>query len=615
MDFGAGFEYGEDSSDSARGLAGTPLYMAPEVLNGGSASVTSDVYSLGVVLYHLVTGSYPVRGSSVQEVRDAHAARTRTPLREAVARLKPGPTRVELPERFIRVVERATQHRPEDRYQTADALAEALATLAPRTRLVPVRYALGIAAALALVVAAAWQVFRPTEPAGANHVIAVMPFTNLSAASDDDLVWGLREEVIRNLTTISGVTVRSSVSPAGKTPGDARQRDQLLNADLVFEASVLPAGTRIRVNARLVRAADGVVRWAEMFERDRQDAFAMQGQISQSIVNALHLKLRSGQRRYDSNLEVYDLYLRARGLQARREPADRQAIDLLSEVVKRDREFAPAYAALASAYGNLSYTFPDRQATTMPPRQAYAIMRPLALEALRLDGNLPEAHAAMGWVESIEFDWAKAEASYERALALNPGLTTLYTDFVLTTLYPQGKLDEAMRQLEVARRGDPLSLDVRRVLATIQISAGRYDDALENCRRVLASDKEFPFVQMRCDQALMHRGDVDQAITMMENYLRGRPDAHTYGYLGCAWALAGRRDEAEAMAARNSALPHMQALIYGCLQDSGRAYSAIERLAAVNPVRALTWLTRPEMALLRGDPRVTALRRTFGLPS
>ena len=101
---------------------------------------------------------------------------------------------------------------------------------------------------------------------------------------------------------------------------------------------------------------------------------------------------------------------------------------------------------------------------------------------------------------------------------------------------------------------------------------------------------------------------------MMDNFLRGRPDRHTYGYLGCAWALAGRRDDAEAMAAQNPELPHMQALIYGCLGDANRAFSAIERLADLNPMRALSFLTRPELVLLRAHPGATALRRRFGLP-
>ena len=620
MDFGTGLDRGENSDGSEPALAGTPLYMAPEILAGRQATIASDIYGLGVLLDHLVTGSYPVHGSSIGEVRERHAARQRTPLRDR---------REDLPETFIRIVERATQHRPEDRYQSADAFAQALTALVPRVRLVPLRYALSVAAVFVLVAGGAWEMVGrqlgvprtprarpgasgglPSATAAASHVIAVMPFRNLSAATDDDLVEGLREEVIRHLAAIDGIAVRSSTSAAHQTPRDSRHRGQLLNADLLLEASVLSAGTRVRVNARLIRATDGMLLWSDAVAGERHNVFAVQGEISRSIVRALGLKLLPGQRRYDSNLEVYDLYLRARGLQARREQVDGQVIDLLSEVVERDREYAPAYAALASAYGNLSYTFPDRRGMTMSPRQAYGIMRSLALEAIRLDRNLPEAHAAMGWVHSLELAWPEAEESYERALALNPKLTTVYTDFVLTTLYPQGKLDEALRQLEVARQTEPLSLDVRRVLATIQLSAGRYDDALGNCRQVLAIDKDFPWTHMRCDQALMHRGDVEEAIVMMDNFLRGRPDRHTYGYLGCAWALAGRRDDAEAMAAQNPELPHMQA----AMQAGELAFSAIERLADLNPMRALSFLTRPELVLLRAHPGATALRRRFGLP-
>lgn len=152
----------------------------------------------------------------------------------------------------------------------------------------------------------------------------------------------------------------------------------------------------------------------------------------------------------------------------------------------------------------------------------------------------------------------------------------------------------------------------------VQISASLYDNALDNCRRALAIDSEVHGANTRCEQALLHKGEVAEAIAMMEKFIADTPvlkvgGGRGYGYLGYAYAIAGRRADAEAQLAKNAGLPHQQAMIYGGLGDKDRAFEAIEQLAAMNPQRALSWLSRPELALLRGDPRVAALRKKLGL--
>jgi len=167
-----------------------------------------------------------------------------------------------------------------------------------------------------------------------------------------------------------------------------------------------------------------------------------------------------------------------------------------------------------------------------------------------------------------------------------------------------------MRVLETAIRADPLSLDVRRVLAHVQINAGLYDRAIENCDRVLAIDPTFPVVAGLRVRALIQKGRVSEAIAWMER--QGAAGAE--GYLGYAYAVSGRRAEAEVLAARNHDFPQRQAMIYSGLGDKDRAFEALERLAAINPRRAGAFLTRPELAALRGDPRMAALRTELGLP-
>jgi TolB-like protein/tRNA A-37 threonylcarbamoyl transferase component Bud32 len=638
MDFGTGIPY-RDSSDSTAGLAGTPLYMAPEVLDGGEATVRSDVYSVGVLLYHVVTGSYPVVGHTVQEIRGKHSRRERILLRDA---------RPNLPEDFVRAVERALSPEPDRRYESAGAMEAALASVDERARHVRAattdealvgpavastlplpsedrtrwRPRLLALAFLGLVVGVGslWVAARKFAVKPDTPVIAVLPFKNLSTEADSDyFVDGLTDEVIRNLSVIDGLVVRSSASSfafKNKNPS-TRDISQQLNANLVLEASVFRAGARLRIDAQLVRAADDVPLWSARYDRELQDVFAIQDEISRSIVNELRLKLGRGQRRYTADVEAYDRYLKARVLQARRGPATRQAIDLLDEVIAKDPGFAPAYAARASAYGvYLVLQVPSVLGLPVPPDQARTFVRRDALEAMRLDPLLAEAHDALGWVHSLDFEWADAEKSFRHAIELNPSLTTTFTDFVVGALLPEGKLNEALAVLSDGVRADPLSPDVRRTLSIVQISARQYDAALDNCRRAIELDRRVFAANTRCEQALIHKGRVAEAIALMEKFVTDTPalkGGRGYGYLGYAYAISGRRAEAETQALRNEGLPHQQAMIYGGLGDKERAFAAIAQLAALNPHRALSWLTRPELDLLRGDPRVAALQRTFGL--
>ena len=544
--------------------------------------------------------------------------------------------RPDLPDDFVRIVERALSPRPADRYESAGAMeaalaaagaSDSLATSPAQTAVSPSAASrtawrwrtLAIAAALVLLAGAGslWLAARSQLP-----VIAVLPFKNLSVEPDSDFfVDGLTDEVIRNLEVIDGLSVRSSASSFvfKNKAVSTREVGRQLNANLVLEASVLRAGSRLRINAQLVRAGDDVPLWSEKYDRELTDVFSIQDEISRSIVNALRLKLGRGQRRYTANVEAYNRYLKARVLQARRGPATRQAIDLFQQVIAKDPAFAPAYTARASAYGwYLVIQVPSVGGLPVPLEQARAIVRNDAAEAIQLDPLLAEAHDAMGWVHSLDLEWTEAEKSFRHALDLNPGLTTTYTDFVISTLVPEGKLDEALRLLDEALGADPLSADVRRTMSIVQINAGRYDGALDNCRRAIAIDPKVFVAGSRCEQALLHKGQVAEAIAMMEKSVAETGEipggGRGFGSLGYAYAITGRRAEAEEQLARNEGLPHQQATIYAGLGDKDAAFHAIEELAAVNPQRALSWLDRPEMALLRGDPRVAALRKRFGIP-
>ena len=319
MDFGTGRKLDEDASLD---LAGTPLYLAPEVLLGQQATTRSDLYSLGVVLFRLVTGSYPVQGRTVREIRGAHERGQRTAVRAV---------RPDVPPKLARIIERAIDPRPERRYESADALGAELAALMPRPKIVRLASAAGVAAAVILVVGAGWEMWpsgRILEDAqrtahglysAERPVIAVLPFKNLSAEPDSDyFVEGLRGEIIRDLALVQGLQVLSSTSSftSKDQPRNLRHIGERLGANLIVEGSVLRAGRRLRIHAQLVQVASGAPVWAEQFDRELEDIFRIQDEISRAIVNKLRLTLDRDRRRQDTNAGHVRLVLE--GARARR---------------------------------------------------------------------------------------------------------------------------------------------------------------------------------------------------------------------------------------------------------------------------------------------------------
>ena len=469
-----------------------------------------------------------------------------------------------MPSKLARVIERAIDARPEQRYESADALCADLAALRPRPRIVRLAYAAGMTAATILVVVMGWEVagrqvgssrtpsvllagFAGLHPVGAVHVspaerpiIAVLPLKNLSAEPDSEyFVDGLTDEIIRNLAVIEGLEVRSRTSSFAfkDKPRNLRDVGEQLGVNLVVEGSIMRSGSKLRINAQLVPIAGDVPLWAERFDRELKDVFVIQDEISRAIVNKLRLTLGRGQRRYETNLEAYELYLKGHALVVRRGTSNAQkAAELFEQVIERDPVFAPAYAGLADAYAFMSMEIQRG----CPSETALSRMRPAAVKALELDPLLAEAHAAMGLLHSRERDWENAQKSFQRAIQLNATLTRTYTNYVTSTLIPLGRVDEAARLLGEALRADPLSLDVRRELAMVQIIAGKYEDAIANLQRVRAVDPDFPFADLFLARALTFAGRLPEALRVWETWT-AEPGGSSGWPMLMSWPAGGRR--------------------------------------------------------------------------
>ena len=455
--------------------------------------------------------------------------------------------------------------------------------------------------ALAVAVTGYWRVSHSNSPID----IAVLPLKNLSSdAANEYFADGLTDELIRELSTIDGLAVRSQTSSFvfKNAPRNLDEVGEQLGVDYIVEGSVLREGRRVRINAQLVRVRDDFMVWSGRFDREMTDIFAIQDEISRGVVNNLRLKLGHTRRRYETSIEAYDLYLQAEALRVQGPPGTVREIATFEEAITKDSSFAPAYAGLGLTYALRSIQFPVDH-----PLDELQKMRAAAEKAVELDPLLGEAHEALALVYSRYGQWEQAEKSFRYAVQLDPNRSNTYTEFALYLLRVLGRNDEAIQLLRIAERADPLSPEVQSAMGFLLIAAGRFNEAAEHCHKMSAEDvsKKVCLARVRLGQ-----GNLSEAIQLL---VQEDNNPARRGFLGYAYARAGRREEAEKMAAA-SGYANERALIFAGLGDKERTFEALDGMAFVGPQRIGIYLNLPELAFLQGDLRLKAFRKKVGLP-
>jgi len=380
-----------------------------------------------------------------------------------------------------------------------------------------------------------------------RNSIAVLPFVNTSADAENEYFCdGLAEELLNALAKIEELKVAARTSAFSFKGKDVNvsQIARTLNVNTVLEGSVRKSGTRLRILVRLVNAADGFQLWSERYDRQMQDIFDVQDEITLAVVDALKVQLLGEEKavvlkRYTDNTEAYELYLKGRYHYNKHTPEGWiRAIQYYEQAIEREPDYAPAYAAMTVALV-FAWFF-----GVLPPRETVAKCKAAAQRALEIDDRLDESHCALGRIGFYyEWDWMKGERGYRRALEINPSSAQGHLGLGMI-LVSRERFTEAVREGRRAVELDPLSLVTNLYMGWIYFFADRLAQALEQVGKMIEIEPRFHGAYWLKGTVYLTQGKFAEAVEALEmsQKLGGNPIAK--GYLGCAYARAGRREEA-----------------------------------------------------------------------
>jgi serine/threonine protein kinase/tetratricopeptide (TPR) repeat protein len=543
---------------TATGMAvGTPAYMSPEQATGEEPDGRTDIYSLGCVLYEMLTGEAPFSAPTVQALimkrltDPVPSARTTRPVITAELDL---------------VVRKALAKEPDERFSSGAQLVQALGS--PK-----------------VVTPHATPLATPTVTPPAKS-IAVLPFVDMSPQKDQDYFCeGIAEEIINALTKIQALRVisRSSAFAFKGQNQDIRKVGEQLNVGTVLEGSIRKAGNRLRITAQLISVAGGHHLWSDRYDRELEDVFAIQDEIATSIVKALRVVLSEDEKRAIEkagpvNIQAYDFYLRGRQFfhQWRRKSVE-QARRLFERAIEIEPGYALAHAGVAMCCAYI-YDFWDASAANL--QMANTASR----TALELDPKLAEAHWARGVALAIAKQYTEANAAFEQSIRLEPNLVEAH-HFYARALLQQGDRPRAADEFRAATRLRPEDyqplLFLSQVLEDPAEAEAVRQSALVALERHLEFNPDDPRALNLGGILAAQCGQADKGMEWTRRALASSPDDSNLLYnVACFYAVQGQSNEA-----------------LDCLEK-----------AVENGWRARDWLTHdPDMDSLRSDPRYQAL--------
>ncbi len=451
--------------------------------------------------------------------------------------------------------------------------------------------------------------------------IAVLPFADLSPDHDQEYFCdGMTEEIIDALAKVEGfrVVARTSSFAFKDKQQDIREIGKKLNVGAVLEGSVRKDGNLLRVTAQLNSVADGYHLWSQTYERELKDVFTVQDEIAKAIVNTLQLKLASPQPKRAENVEAYDLYLQGRYHWDRwRTEGAESALQFFERATQKDPRYAAAYAGIADSYTWLAFF------GTLPPNDAMPKARAAAEKAIALDDSLAEAHTSLGYVNALyEFDWPGAERQFQRAIQLNPGLADAHFGYGIVYMAPQGRADEALREMLQARDLDPLSPVINTYLALAYFFNNQPEQGLMYDQKALDLDPNF--VEARLDLAMHHLDGkgLEKFYADLAAAKGLAPESRIDLLYAFGFAVQGKKAEAlnlvhkwEKPAAGVFVRPTSIAMVYAVLGDKDQMFAWLDRAYAQRDGMLAFMNHQGCFQRYRAEPRFVALDQKLGLPT
>ncbi len=629
MDFGAGRAQG-----SIAGVAGTPMYLAPEVLAGEPPTTQSDLYSLGVLLFHLLTGVFPYTGVDIDDLRDAHANGERKWLRD----LRP-----DLRYELVQTIERALEPDPPRRFATAGAMEQSLyREIVPQPKPVQGKSlwprlsfaAMAVGLLVAVVALVIWS--RTTSNRGTVlsniRTIAVLPMSEISGSGiRQDFAAGLTEELISRLGQVHTLTVKpgsSLGSIAGKSDKEivrALDVDALLKTIVSGSEGTDDARPQLKVRARLLAAGTQAIVWSQDFDGQRGNSAALANAVAAAVTRAVEgavtpaesARLTSS---HQTSPQAEEAFLAGRSYIGRYGGGNADAaLKSFQRALDLDSQHAGAHAGAARAYIALGAN------GAIPNNQARAAALGEAQQSVDLDPNLADGHTALAHIRFIyDWDWPRAEAEFKRSLDLNPNSSyalAYYANFLAAV----GRFGESLSMADKARRLDPQSVDAIRNYALFLYYKRDYSGAEQELLKSAAieSNEVNLLLRARFSEA---RGDFEGALAdTREAIQRSRgPVAPLRVAEIRREALAGRKAEALASLAKlqqeaeaRSIRIYVRDLAYIQLALGNKTKATDLFEEAINEHDpTVVWLgVDPRVDALRDEPRFQELLKRIGLPT
>jgi TolB-like protein/Flp pilus assembly protein TadD/tRNA A-37 threonylcarbamoyl transferase component Bud32 len=630
MDFGLAKLKGASKLTKTGTTLGTLQYMSPEQAQGIEVDQRSDIFSFGMVLYEMITGQLPFKGE--HEAAIIYSIVNETP--EPLARYK-----ANVPEGLQRIVDKALKKDRNTRYQgAADLIADLKGLLKEmakggmvvsskkriRNRKV-VFVSIGV-----FIVIVAYAIFSRffapniEEPGAQRKMLAVLPFENLGPKDQEYFADGMMDELTTQLAKVSGLGVisRTSAIKYKKTEKSIRQIGSELGVDYVLEGSVLwdkrGHTSRVRISSQLIRVKDNTHLWAERYDHDLNDVFAIHSEIAQAIIDKLKLRLLGSEKialtkRSTENLEAYNLYLKGRSWG----PTAREKIHYFEEAVKLDPGFAPAYTGLSNSYMRL---IEDRGISR---DEGYQKSKAAALKALELDDSLADAHNALGNLKLLyEWDWSGAGGEFKRAVELNPGDAGFHGDYGFY-LVATGRFDEALLEMKRAQELDPRSVFTNWGVGLTLAMWRKYDQAIAEWQRLMQMDPSNHYLHAFLGLTYLQKGMFVEAVRECQK--TDPQDGLALSLLGYAYAASGNKVQAlkileelkeKLKLKEREVFPSEVALVYAGLGEKDQAFGWLqmayeERWGGMELVHFLK--VAPLFDNLRSDPRYNLLLKKMGL--